>query len=147
LYLVNNGRIPGAIRFNSVWMIPENTAKPKDARFKTIDSSNDNKDETFFRYPCFEGRDINSFDPPLTNIEIKIKKISELFHYCRFEDAEKELISLSKDKLNQCHKIYYLRMACYIYHELYQTNEFFDAYKELSFELSKNFPYKKKCLL
>ena len=30
--LCNEGRIPGAMRIGSVWAIPENAEKPKDAR-------------------------------------------------------------------------------------------------------------------
>ncbi len=144
LKLAKSGRIPDVEQIGTRWMIPENTVKPKDARFKTVDTSVNDQDKTFFRYPCFEGRDINSFDPPLTDIEIKIKKISDLFQDCKFLEAETELISLSREKLNQCHRIYYLRMACYIYHELSKTNEFFEAYKELSIELNKDFPHKKE---
>ena len=32
--LCGEGRVPGAIRIGSVWGIPEDAAKPADARFK-----------------------------------------------------------------------------------------------------------------
>lgn len=33
--LCNENRIPGAMRIGTVWAIPENAEKPKDARIKT----------------------------------------------------------------------------------------------------------------
>ena len=33
--LCTEGRVPGAIRIGSIWAIPENTEKPKDARVKS----------------------------------------------------------------------------------------------------------------
>jgi len=124
-------------------MIPENTLKPLDARTK----ENKNKlkdDELFFRFPIFEGRDIDSFNPPLSQTELKIKDLTETFHAGKLMAAEEKLSKLLKDDLNRYHRIYTLYLSCTIYAHINNIDKFINSYEALSSELRDDFPRKKE---
>jgi len=142
LNLIKTNRIPEAIQIGSQWMIPENTQKPKDGRYKEIKENK--KDDIFFRYPSFDGIDINDFNPPLSNIEIDIKKTSSLFHECRFEEAKLIIEELTNKEMPTYLYVYVLYVSCLIH--IYTNNciKFKDNYNKLTSELKKDFPRKKE---
>ena len=40
-YYCSSGRIPGAVKMGTVWLIPQNSQKPADQRFKSTRSKDD----------------------------------------------------------------------------------------------------------
>lgn len=141
--LAKSGRIPGAVQIGSRWMIPENAKKPGDGRTKTEKQKKDS-DDSFFRFPVFDNRDVSNYTPALSDEELRIQKTAEMFNECRFEDAKIILGNLYETAHNRYHRISALYCACMISSALNKPTEFFDCYGKLSTELKKDFPRKKE---
>jgi len=138
LKLIKSGRIPEAIQIGYHWMIPDNLNKPIDAR------TNTKIDDTFFRYPLFEGRDIDSFNPPLSNVELLIKETSEAFHSCQIEKSEELINKLLEMEMYPYQKAFVLYAACIIYASTNKIKDFFLRYGELETLLNSDFPRRKE---
>lgn len=121
-------------------MIPKNTDKPLDARYR----NNKNKDDSFFRYPNFEGRSIDSFNPPLNKEELIIKKLLDYAHACDIDNASKLLNNTNIKFENIYLRIAYLRASCMISIFTNDVMRFFNSYGELSVILEKDFNRKEE---
>jgi len=143
LCLIKSGRIPEAEYIGSRWMIPDYAEKPLDGRTKHA-KTEDEKSGIFFRYPIFEYRDISSFNPPLTEEELIMKKAIEAFYACRFEECDSILGDLPKTARNRYIRIYSLRIGCAADIFLCNTDRFFDRYSKLVTEFQSDFPYKRE---
>lgn len=140
--LANEGRIPGAMKFNSQWMIPENALKPMDGRTKKCSFQKNSND--FLRFPFYAGRSIPSFNPPLSDEELILKKVLDAYMACRFEEAKALLLDLPKTSNNLYTRIFTLYYSCLIAIQFNNYGEIFDIHAELSLIMQRDFPHKKE---
>lgn len=140
--LAKGGRIPGAIKFNSQWMIPMNASKPIDGRTK--ESPLQEAANELIRFPFYAGRNVSSFNPPLSDEELELKKILDAYMACRFEEARDLLSALPKTTNNLFTRIFTLYYACLIAIQFSNYGEIFDIYAELTILMQKNFPHRKE---
>jgi len=138
--LAKEGRIPGATQIGMRWLIPEDATKPIDGRTKAVKPSLSN--EPYFRYPTFEGREIRSISPPLSQEEIQLKEAMESFHACRFEEAVRLLGDLPERTEDRYLRINALRLAGICSVLTCDSERFLDCYGKLTNELQQDFPRK-----
>ncbi len=139
--LAKSGRLCGAIRTGAQWLIPQTTEKPVDGRTKR---SKNTEPEKPFRFPLFLAKDEKSFSPPLTAEERTLKKTSELFYACEFEQAEKTLSDLPDTATDTYIRIASLHARCMICLALCRHQIFFATYEKLTELLLQDFPHKKE---
>jgi len=136
--LAKNKRIPGAKQIGARWFIPTNTKKPLDNRFNSSKENN----ESFFRFPFFPGADEDSFNPALSEEELELKKISESFLECQFENLDQRAKRIIEKTDNIYIKITAHFFYCVIELVLNKYYEFYDCYKRLINIFEKDFPHK-----
>jgi len=140
--MANAGRIPGAVRIGSRWMIPADAEKPIDGRTKAAQSSAAVEDS--FRYPAFEGRDAAAILPPLCAEELQLKGAMEEFYACRFAEAARLLGDLPERTQNRYRRINALRLASVCSFLLCDRERFLDSFGKLTTEMQQDFPRKRE---
>jgi len=144
LKLAREGRIDGARLLGNSWMIPDNAEKPGDGRTRAVKS--DRKSNIYFRYPLFLDFDESSFDPSLSAEEKILRRAQIAFHACRFDEADKLLLTLSQRASSRYVKISALYYRCEI--AMFDNHADFNTIlAELNTAYAVDFPYRKEMLL
>jgi len=143
LRLLRDGRIDGAIKIGNSWAIPIDANKPIDKRTK---KAKEIKEEPFFRFPLYINYDENSYNPPLTDEERKLRTAQIYFYegdLNKSKDLLEELLNQSKNR--------YLCIAC-LYHlsviyKLQNSERLNEILFKFNATLSEDFPYKNEMML
>jgi len=100
--LLRAGKIIGATKMGGHWVIPKDAQKPIDGRRKEAKST---KKTDNFRFPLYVNSSENSFSPPLSAEELKLRQAQKDFYACNFNNAKETFEYLSNHAENVYVKI------------------------------------------
>jgi len=144
ILLARDGRIPGAKKLGKSWIFPEDAKKPEDGRLKEEKLKEKAADQRPFRFPIYSNSPAESFFPPLTDSELRIREVELLFAECRFDEASEALGDLpdaDPDIYIRIIGLYYRCFLCALDINRHRLNESIAALRKL---LLKDFPYNRE---
>jgi len=137
--LLRKGKIEGAKIVARNWLIPKNSPKPIDGRTKAA-----KENIPSFRFPLLANFPEDSFVPPLSQEEVKLRAAQIDFYACEFEKSKNTFEKLAEDAESIYVKIcahFYMCVLSAVYDININWEEHYYSFNVL---LTKNFPYKKE---
>jgi len=144
LRLAREGRIDGARLLGKKRLFPYYAKKPIDGRTRI--AKEEKKNQVFFRFPLYANFEEDTYSPPLSDEEKRLRKAQLNFYACQFDSAKEQLVPLCNNAKNR-----YVRLSA-LYHYLYIcmyncSPDFNSIMLSMQKELLEDFPYKKEMLL
>jgi len=139
--LARSGRIEGAKIVGRNWLIPKNAPKPVDGRMRTAKAG---QNAPAFRFPLYINFPEDSFVPPLSAEEAKLRQAQVYFYACDFSSSEVIFEELSENAGN-----IYVKICAHFYmcvlSAVYDINISWEKYYcGMNLLLSGDFPCKKE---
>lgn len=139
--LCRKGKIEGAKIVGRNWLIPKNAPKPIDGRTK---AAKENQKLPSFRFPLFVNFPEESFVPPLSKEEARLRQAQVDFYTCEFQKASAVFEELSENAENIYVKICAQFFMC-VLSAVYDININWEKYYcGMNLLLSADFPRKKE---
>jgi len=142
--LLRAGKIPGAAKIGDHWVIPKSTARPVDGRTR---QAKETPREEFFRFPFYANFEADSFVPPLSGEERRLRQAQKDFLACRFDEAIPALDALVKSAESIYVKISAVFFRCIASVEHENGIAFLSCRSMLDSLLAESFPRKKEMSL
>jgi len=139
--LCRKGKIEGAKIVGRNWLIPKNAPKPMDGRTK---AAREKQNAAVFRFPLFVNFPEDSFVPPLSREEAKLRQAQADFYACEFQKSRAVFEELSENAESIHVRICAQFFMC-VLSVTFDTNISWEKYYcGMNLLLSKDFPRKKE---
>ncbi len=139
--LARSGRIEGAKIVGRNWLIPKNAPKPLDGRTK---KAKEEQTAHFFRFPLYINFPEDSFVPPLSPEEVRLRQAQVDLFACEFQKAKTAFEELAENAGSIYVKLCAQFFMCVLSVEYDNHISWETYYFGMNHLLSGDFPHKKE---